>query len=367
MLNKSFTVNFNLFSPKSPRLLGVDISSSSVKMIELSLADKTDNTLCLERYVIEPMPQATVVDGNITDLDRVGDSLRRAWKRMETRVKTIALALPAAAVITKKIIVPAEQTEDELAFQVETEANQYIPFALDEVNLDFQVARAIPDNPHKVEVLIAASPKQKVEDRVAAALKAGLKAVVMDVEHFAAQAAFELIEHQLPGMGKDQLIALIDIGASITRLNVLYNGESVYLRDQPFGGEQLTQEIQNQFNLSFEEAEVVKCNGHLPKNYQAEVLQPFCEKLTLEVCRALQFFFTSTHYTQVNYIFLSGGCAVIPGLEEAVTERTQVMTQKVNPFANMQLSNRIAPRELKRDAPLLMIACGLAMRGFDPS
>ncbi|SDH09780.1 pilus assembly protein PilM [Nitrosomonas sp. Nm132] len=367
MFNKSFDIHLTFFSTKSPQLLGVDISSSSVKMIELSMVNKAENTLRLESYAIEPMPKEAILDGNINNLEVVGDSIRRAWKRMGTRVKNIALALPAAAVITKIIVVPAGQREDDLAFQVETEANQYIPFALDEVNLDFQVVRAIPDHPDEVEVMIAASRKEKVEDRVAAAFIAGLKATVMDVEHFAAQTAFELIERQLPEGGKDQVIALVDIGASITHLNVLYNGEFVYTRDQPFGGDQLTQEIQNQFNLTSEEAEAAKRNGSLSENFHTEVLQPFCETLALEVTRALQFFFTSTQYTQVNYIFLSGGCAVIPGLEEIVTERTQVITQVVNPFINMELSNRIAPRQLKIDAPLLMIACGLAMRGFDPS
>ncbi len=367
MLNKSFDINLNFFSAKSSRLLGVDISSSSVKMIELSMINKAENTLRLERYVIEPMPKEAILDGNINNLKEVGDSLHRAWKRMETRVKNIVLALPSAAVITKKIIIPVGQREDDLIFHVETEANQYIPFTLDEVNLDFQVVRAIPENPNEVEVMIAAARKEKVEDRVAAALTAGLKAVVIDVEHFAAQTSFELIERQLPEGGKDQVIALVDIGASITRLNVLYNGEFVYTRDQPLGGAQLTQEIQNQFNLTYEEAEAAKRNGSLPKSYQTNVLQPFCETLAQEVIRALQFFFTSTQYTQVNYIFLSGGCAMISGLEEVMTERAQVMTQIVNPFVNMELSNRIALRQLKVDAPLLMIACGLAMRGFDPS
>lgn len=367
MFNKGFAVNLNFLPAKSPRLLGVDISSSSVKMVELSMMNKAHNTLCLENYVIEPMPKEAMLDGNINNLEAVGGSIRHAWKRMGTRVKNIALALPAAAVITKRIVVPAGQREEDLAFQVEAEANQYIPFALDEINLDFQVVKSIPDHPDEVEVIIAASRKEKVEDRVAAALAAGLKATVMDIEHFAAQAAFELIECQLPEGGKDQVIALVDIGASITHLNIFYNGESVYTRDQPFGGDQLTQKIQSQFNLTYEEAEAAKRNGNLPRYYHTDVLQPFCGTLALEVTRALQFFFTSTPYTQVNYIFLSGGCALIPGLEQVVTEHTQVITQIINPFANMELSNRISLKQLKIDTPLLMIACGLALRSFDPS
>lgn len=367
MFNKSFDINLDFFPTRSSRLLGVDISSSSVKMIELSMTGKDRNALCLERYVIEPVSKEAMLDGNINNLEVIGEGIRRAWQRMGTRVKRVALALPAAAVFTKTITVPAGQREDDLVFRVETEANQYIPFALDEVNLDFQVIRTMPNQPGEVEVMIAAARKDKVEDRVAAALTAGLKAAVMDVEHFAAHAALELIERQLPEEGKNQVLALIDIGASVTHVNILHNGESVYSRDQPFGGNQLTEAIQHQFDLSFEEAEAAKRKGNLPKNYPAEVLQPFCETLAQEVMRALHFFFTSTQFTQVNYIFLSGGCATIPGLDEIVAERTQVITQIVNPFASMELSSRIVSRQLKVDAPLLMVACGLAMRSFDPS
>ena len=166
------------------------------------MAGKSGNVYRVERYAIEPLPRDAMLDGNIVSLEAVSESLRRGWKRMGTRLKTVALALPAAAVITKKIIVPAGQREDDLLFQVETEANQYIPFALDEVNLDFQVVGPAAANPEEVEVLIAASRKEKVEDRVAVALTAGLKAVVMDVEPYAAQAAFELIENRLPGAEK---------------------------------------------------------------------------------------------------------------------------------------------------------------------
>ena len=192
MLNGKLNMNFTFLQARSPSLIGVDISSSSVKMVELSVAGKNSNAYRVERYAIEPLPRDAMLDGNIVNLEAVSESLRCGWKRMGTRLKTVALALPAAAVITKKITVPAGQREDDLIFQVETEANQYIPFALDEVNLDFQVVGPAPGNLEEVEVLIAASRKEKVEDRVAVALTAGLKAVVMDVEPYAAQAAFEL-------------------------------------------------------------------------------------------------------------------------------------------------------------------------------
>ncbi len=154
-LNISLDSLERLFKSKAPPLVGCDISSSAVKIVELSEANK--NVFRVERYVIEPLPRDAVVDGNINNLDAVSDCLKRCWKRVGTNVKNLALALPSAAVITKKIIVPAGQQENELELQVETEANQYIPFALDEVNLDFQVLGPAPNSPEDVEVLIAAS------------------------------------------------------------------------------------------------------------------------------------------------------------------------------------------------------------------
>lgn len=356
-------MQFDFLKAKTPALIGVDISSSAVKMVEL--ADAGKNLYRVERYAIEPLPKDSVTDGNIMNLENVSEALKQAWKRMGTRVKNVALALPAASVITKKIIVPGGQREEDLELQVESEANQYIPFALDEVNLDFQVLGPAPNSPEEVEVLIAASRKEKVEDRVAAAQAAGLKAIIMDVESYATQTAFELIAHQLPGNGRDQTIAIVDIGASMMHINVLHNNQSVYLREQSFGGNQLTQETQRRYSLSAEEAELAKRNGGLPENYESEVLQPFMDTLALEVTRALQFFFSSTQFNRVDHILLAGGCAMIPGLDEAVSSRTQVSTMIANPFTNMALSPRIKPRQLTADAPALLIACGLAMRRFD--
>ena len=362
-------MNFNLeilerlFKTKAPALIGCDISSSSVKLVEI--ADAGKNVYRVERYSVEPLPRDAVVDGNINNLEAVSDCLKRGWKRMGTNIKGLALALPSAAVITKKIVVPAGQMENELELQVETEANQYIPFALDEVNLDFQVIGPAPNSPDDVEVLIAASRKEKIEDRVAAAESAGLKAMVVDIESFAIQTAFELIERALPDNGKDQNIAIVDVGTTMMNLNVLRNGQSIYMREQPFGGNTLTQEIQRAFGMSPEEAEAAKRTGGLPDNYDVEVLAPFMDTLGLEVARALQFFFTSTQFNQVNHILLAGGCAAIPGIDEVVTRRTSVSSMVANPFANMALSSKIRPKNLATDAPSLMVACGLAMRRFD--
>ena len=356
-------IDLSIFNPKARPLIGLDISSSSVKMVEL--VDTGKGGQRLERYVIEQLPRDAVVDGNITGLEGVVETIKRAWKRLGSSTKYVAMALPTAAVITKKIIVPAGQREQELEVLVESEANQYIPFALEEVNLDFQIVGSAASSPDEVEILIAASRKEKVEDRVACAEAAGLKPLVMDVESYAIQAAFELVEAQLLENGKNQIIALVDVGANAMNVTFLRNDQTLYTREQAFGGSQLTQEIMRAYDMSAEEAEVSKRTGTLPDNFEAEILRPFMDNLALEVSRALQFFFTSTQYNEVNCIVLAGGSAVIPGLDEVVAARTQSHTVVANPFASMEISSHIRPKLLAIDAPSLLVACGLALRRFD--
>lgn len=353
-----------LFS-RSSALIGCDISSSAVKLVELS--EGGGGGYRLERYAIEPLPKDAVVDGNIANIEAVGGALKRAHSSMGGSVKSVAMGLPAAAVITKKVVLSGNQSEDSMEVQVQSEANQYIPFSLDEVNLDFQVVGPAPSGLDEVEVLIAASRKEKIEDRVAVAEAAGLKAVVMDVESFAAQAAFELLCTPASGITPKNVVVIVDIGALVTRATVLHDGQTVYSREQQIGGNQLTLEIARTYSLSPEAAETGKRGGTLPPGYPNEVLAPFNEKVALEVQRALQFFFTATQFTRVDHIVLTGGCAVLEGLEALVAERTQIRTIVANPFSNMGLASRIKPRQLLADAPGLMVACGLALRRFDPS
>jgi type IV pilus assembly protein PilM len=242
MVAETLSTALDFLKTKAPALIGVDIASTSIKLVELSQTGK--GIYRLERYAIEPLPKDTVTDGNIANLDQVSDALKRGWKRLGSRNRNVAMSLPAAMVITKKIIVPAGQKEEELELTVEAEANQYIPFALDEVNLDFQILGPAPNNPDEVEVLIAASRKEKVEDRVAIAEASGLKPRVMDVESYATQEVFGLIAPSLPANGRDQNIALVDMGAHVTHFYVLRNNQFLFSRDQAFGGNQLTQDIQ---------------------------------------------------------------------------------------------------------------------------
>ncbi len=353
-------LDFSIFNPKSRGLVGLDISSSSIKIVELS-GDK--GKFRVERYVVEILPREAVADGNIVNLEATAETVRRAWKRMDTSIRQCAIALPASHVITKKIIVAEGLREDELDLQVESEANQYIPFALDEVNLDYQIIGPAASSEGELEVLIAASRKEKVEDRVAVVEAAGLKPVVMDIESFAVQSAFEFVKQDI-GKTQDKNIALIDIGANVMHLVVMRNDQPVYSREQAFGGNQLTQNIARLFSMTFEEAEAEKRRNKLPENYFPEVLQPFVESLALEVSRALQFFFTSTQYNQIDQIVLAGGCAILDGVDKTVASRTQIKTTIADPFVTMTVAEKYR-KGLQIDAPSLMVACGLALRRFD--
>lgn len=351
------------FSSKTPPLIGLDIGSSSVKLVELS--QSIGGALRLERYAIEALPRGAVVDGNIDKIDVVAEAVRRAWRRAGCRVKNVAMALPASAVITKRIALPANLREEELEMQVESEANQYIPFALDEVSLDFQVLGPIPNAPDDVEVLIAASRKEKVEDRMAVVQSAGLKPVIVDVESYAMRGALERLIAQLPSGGDGLVIAVFYVGANTTSVTVMHDGEAIYEREQPFGGQQLTGDIARAYGIPSEEAEQKKRSGDLPANYENDVLRPFIDTAATEITRALQFFFTSTPYTRVDQIMLSGGSAVLTGLAEALMERAQVPTSVISPFKGMEIAPSVREKQLRLDAPALLTPCGLAMRRFD--
>jgi len=352
----------SLFGKKNAPLVGLDISTSGVKLVELSEVGK--NELRLDRYATEPLPRGAVVDGSIENIEQVSEAVRRVWQKSGTHAKFVAMGMPSASVITKKIILPGGLSEEELEVQVETEANQYIPFALDEVSLDFDVISPAQNSPEDVEVLLAATRKEKVEDRVAVAEAAGLKATIMDIESYAARAAIDRITMQLPEAGQGQIVALFQVGAQITHISVLLDGQLLYEREQPFGGNQLTQDIVRAYGISQEEAEAKKKTGDLPEGYERELLEPFLESAALEVTRAIQFFFTSTPYTRIDQIFLAGGCAIIPGLVDIVASRTQISTSVVSPFKGMQLGSGVREKQLRIEAPAYLVACGLAMRRF---
>ncbi len=357
---------FSSWLPSSRQsMLGLDISSTSIKMVELSRSGRTPQ---LERYVVEPLAKDLITDGNINNMDEVADAIRRAWHRLGSPTRRAAIALPTSMAIYKKILVPASALGDDLEMQVENEANQYIPFPLDEVNLDYQVLGPSSNSADDLDVMICASRKEKVEERVAVAEMAGLKVEIVDIDAFAMMTAFEQIQQQLPDQGMNQTFALFDIGASKIHCSVIRNGQQLYYREQVFGGVQLTRDIQRRYGYTYEEAEAGKRSMSLPDGYEAELLYPFVDSLAQEIQRALQFFYTTvsvSQYLRVDYILLAGGCSMLSGLDDAILNRTQISTMIANPFTTMTQAPGIQLKELLLDAPSLLVSCGLALRRFD--
>ncbi|MCL5042743.1 MAG: pilus assembly protein PilM [Gammaproteobacteria bacterium] len=351
-----------LIKKKANTLLGVDISSTTVKLLELS---RQGNRYKVESYAVEPLPPGAVVEKNIVELDGVGQALEKVLSRSKTSLKQTAVAVAGSAVITKTIEMDADLGPDEMEEQIKLEADQYIPYPLDEVAIDFEVQGPSPRNPERVEVLLAACRRENVDIREAALALAGLEPKVVEVEAYAMERACELIIDQLDGDRDQMTIAVIDIGATMMTLSVLSKGRTIYTREQLFGGKQLTDEIQRRYGLSQDEAGLAKKQGGLPDDYETEVLGPFKDAVVQQVSRSLQFFFAGGQYNDVDYILLAGGTASIPGLDQLVQQKIGTTTLVANPFANMTLSNKVNAVALSNDAPALMIACGLAMRSFD--
>jgi type IV pilus assembly protein PilM len=352
----------SLLSRQPASLMGVDISASSIKVVELGRTRTGD--LILERCAMEPLEKGWVVDGNVEKFDEVADALRRVIRKSGSKTKSAALALPASAVITRRILLPAELSGDEMETQVESEANQYIPFSLDEVSLDYCVIGPSLSSPSDVEVLIAASRKEKVQDRQGLAEAAGLKPIIIDIESYASRLAADRLIKLTPSAGKDALIALVEIGSATTAMQVVLNGDVVYERDQAFGGGQLSQMIARQYGFSVEEAESKKRNNDLPEDYETVVLPQFRLNLAQEIMRALQFFFTSTPNSKVDNILLAGGAAGILGLSEEIHEQSGFACSVANPFEGMDISANLRANKINKESTSYLTATGLALRRY---
>ncbi|MFI3136723.1 MAG: pilus assembly protein PilM [Methylococcaceae bacterium] len=352
----------NWFNRKQNAVLGVDISTAAIKLLELS---RDGERYRVESYAVAALPQDAVVDKNIANVEIIAETLKKVVKHSGTKLKNACVAVAGSSVMTKIIPMPASYSEDEIEQQILVEADQYVPFSLDEVSLDFEV-QGINERDHDVmDVLLAASRRENVEDRVEALNLAGLKAKIVDVEAFAMENAFVLLPNQLPDAMEGQTIAIADIGATMATLNVLHNYRTVYTREQRFGGKQLTEEIQRRYGLSYEEAGMAKRHGGLPDNYESDVLEPFKRSMVQQIARSLQFFVSSSVNRNVSCVVLAGGCASIAGLEKLVEQELGIKAFVANPFVNMALSSRIKPQGLSNDAPAFMVACGLALRSFD--
>ncbi len=349
-----------LYRKPSKGLIGVDISSTSVKVLELSVKN---NRYWVESYALVPLPEGSVVEKNILNPEAVGDALERAVNLANVQSTEVALAVPTSMVITKIIEMDADMNDDEREIQIRDDAEQYIPFPLDEASLDFEV---LPDrlaNPNRVNVLLVATRIENVEARAEALELGGLMPKIADVESFAIENAFKVFSDTLP-MGVNT-VGILDIGHTMTTLSVMQNNKVIYTREQVFGGKQLTQEIQNRYGLSFEEAGRAKKSRTLPDDYDIEVLEPFLEAVVQQAARSLQFFFSSSQFNEIDHILLAGGNANIPGLAKLLQQKLGYRVTIANPFLQMGFSPQIDIKKIENDASSLMVACGLALRSFD--
>ncbi len=350
------------FKNKKKSYLGLDLSSTAVKLLELA---KTNDGYKVESYAVAPLPAGSIVENNIANADNVADAIAVAIDKAKTKSRQAAVCVSGSSVITKVIDMDADMNEEERELRILDDAEQYIPFPISEVALDFEILREMPDNEERVEVLLAACRRDVIDAMLEALSMGGTTAKVVDIEAYAMERAFGLVADQINLSDEQATVAIVDIGSTTTTLSVLQGGQTIYSREQLFGGQQLTEEIQRRYGLSVEEAGVAKKQGGLPEDYEAEVLGPFLESVVQQITRSLQFFYSSSDKDEVDHIVLAGGVASMAGLPELVQERLEVGCAVANPFANMSVSSKVNVMALSNDAPALMIACGLAMRSFD--
>ncbi len=350
-----------LYRKPNKGLIGVDISSTSVKLLELSV--KSGNRYWVESYALIPLPEGSVVEKNILNPEAVGDALERAINLANTQSTAAAFAIPTSMVITKTIEMDADMTDDEREVQIRMDAEQYIPFPLDEASLDFEVLSDRLANSNRVNVLLVATRLENVEARSEVLELANLTAKIADVESFAIENAYKVFSDTLP-MGVNT-VGILDIGHTMTTLSVMQNNKIIYTREQVFGGKQLTQEIQNRYGLSFEEAGRAKKSRSLPDDYDVEVLEPYLDAVVQQAARSLQFFFSSSQFNEIDHILLAGGNANIPGLAKLLQQKLGYRVTIANPFLQMGFSPQIDIKKIENDASSLMVACGLALRSFD--
>jgi type IV pilus assembly protein PilM len=352
-----------LFGSGSKPLIGLDITTSSIKMLELVQSGKGYRAEC---YAAEATPPNSINEKSIVDAEAVGEAIRRAVKRSGSKSQDVAIAINGDAAITKVIQMPANLGVNELEGQVEIQADQYIPFPMEEVSFDFEVMGPSSSDNEMNDVLLVATRTENVDQRRAAVEAAGLTAKVVDVEAFALENACQLLVHQIPDGGVDHLIAVVDFGASNTTYSVLQDMRVIYTRDFSFGGQQLTEEIMRTYGLSLEDAGRAKKEGGLPSNYQPEVLDPFIDDMTQQVSRSLQFFLASGGgREQPDQILVCGGCANIPGVADVIASKVGIPTEIGDPLGYMKISSKAKSQGVSKDATALLTAFGLALRSFD--
>ena len=340
-----------LYRKPNKGLIGVDISSTTVKILELSVKN---GRYWVESYGLSPLLDGSVVEKNILNPEAVADALERAVNIGNPQSQNVAVAVPTSMVIHKIIEMDADMSDEEREVQIRMDAEQYIPFPLDEVSLDFEVLNDKLANPNRVNVLLVATRAENIDSRVEVLEIAGLSPKIADVESYAIERAFDVFSDTLP-IGVN-LVGILDIGHTMTTLSVMQNGKIIYTREQVFGGKQLTQDVQNRYGLSYDEAGRAKKDRTLPDDFETEVLMPFLEAVVQQAARSLQFFFSSSQFNEIDHILLAGGNANIPGLAKLLQQKLGYRVTIANPFLQLGFSSQIYLKKLENDAPSLMYA-----------
>jgi type IV pilus assembly protein PilM len=337
-------------------ILGIDIGSSSVKLVQLK---QQKNGYSLVNLGLLPLPPEAIVDNALMDSSSIVESVKNLIKSLNIKDKEIACSVSGNSVIIRKILLPAMPPE-ELEDQIQWEAEQYIPFDVNDVNIDFQLLAQDENDLSKMNVLLVASKKDIINDYTTVFSEAGLKLVVMDVDSFAVQNIFEFNYDTDP----DEVYALINVGASIMNINIVRGGISLFTRDVQMGGTLYTEEIQKQFALSRDDAERVKLTGDIQEPERlSDVIDRINDTLAIEIRRSLDFYNSNASDGKISKVFLSGGCSKTSKLAEAVSERLGMPVELLNPFQKIKFSEKeFDPEYLQAIAPLMTVVTGLATR-----
>ena len=345
---------------KRKGLVGVDIGSSAVKAVELKPGGKGGDEYQLVNIGTEPLPPEAIVDGAIMDSGAVIDAIQRLFTSQKIKTNEVATSVSGNAVIVKKISLPQMSTE-ELAESIHWEAEQYIPFDIQDVSLDYEVIDG-GGSGGNMDVLLVAVKKDKISDYTSAISQAGRSPLVVDVDVFALQNCYEINYGIDPG----RVVALLNIGASIMNINIVKGATSIFNRDIAVGGNQYTDAIQKELNLSFDQAEALKkgarVEGAAPENLHP-IIQAVSENIALEIQKTFDFFRATSSEDRIDRIFLSGGTAKIQGLRDLLAERFEAGVEILNPFNSVTYNPRdFDPEFINEMGPSAAIAVGLAAR-----
>ncbi len=341
---------------KSKNLVGLDIGSSAVKLVELK--DAKGGGYRLVKTGIEPLSPEAIVDGAIMDASLVVDTVNRVISSLNVRNNDFATSLSGHSVIIKKISLPAMSSE-ELAESIRWEAEQYVPFDINDVNLDYVV---LEPGGETMDVLLVAVKKDKIGDYTSVITQAGKTPALVDVDAFAIQNAYEVNYPVEPG----RVVALVNIGASVTNVNVLSGANTIFWRDISFGGNQYTDAIQKQLSLGFEQADTLK-KGEISGEHSLQEILPILRSVSDDLAQELQktfdFFGATTSTEKIDQLFIAGGCSRIVNLDRQLKDRFGMPVEIINPFRQIDVSGSAASAEwLNENAPTLTVAVGLAVR-----